>query len=169
MSIVYVTYLAQIKERELIKERLQSYLVKNDRGFNHVAWKSKRYSGCFGYEYYNTEKSFLNKDDALRCARQQAKVFIEFHEMQIELALRKVISINACHRERCPWSDYNDSDLFDGDMIEHPNGETGIIEFHKEFSGRPHLQWLVNYGEKKDLSRLFLQLGEKGQAVKVFN
>lgn len=62
-----------------------------------------------------------------------------------------------------PWTDYNGAKLHEGDTIEHPNsGEVGVIVFLKEHSD-PGDQWRVNYGTGY-LSRLCLQIGDKGQA-----
>lgn len=67
-------------------------------------------------------------------------------------------------REKAPWPDYENNDLFEGDIIIHPNGETGIIEVDKNFAN-PNDRWRVNYGNRIS-SRLNLQVGKKGKAVK---
>jgi hypothetical protein len=65
---------------------------------------------------------------------------------------------------KAPWVDYDGNELFEGDTVEHQNGEMGRIEFHCRFSSEAD-QWRVDYGEGA-LSRLCLQIGDKGRAVK---
>ncbi|MCK4891534.1 MAG: hypothetical protein KAS78_02585 [Candidatus Pacebacteria bacterium] len=66
---------------------------------------------------------------------------------------------------KVPWSDFENNELFEGDIIVHPDGTTGTIIFKSEYIN-PHNQWFVDYGEG-DLSRLNLQIGDKGRAVKL--
>jgi hypothetical protein len=68
--------------------------------------------------------------------------------------------------EKAPWTDYHGNELFKGDIIKHPNGERGKIKLYRQFD---HVsdQWRVDYGQLGQLSRLCLQIGDKGQAVKV--
>lgn len=68
--------------------------------------------------------------------------------------------------EKAPWPDYEGNDLFAGDIIRHPSGQEGIVRFMSEQIGQ-HDQWRVDYDGVMYLSRLCLQVGEKGQAVKV--
>lgn len=63
-----------------------------------------------------------------------------------------------------PWLDYENNELFEGDKIRHPDGDIGVIEFHSKFKD-PADQWWVNYGNGP-LSRLCMQIGDKGRAVK---
>lgn len=65
---------------------------------------------------------------------------------------------------KAPWPDDAGNDLFEGDTIEHPSGEKGVIEF-REDRRRAADQWFVNYGDGIE-SRLCIQLGGRGQAVK---
>lgn len=64
-----------------------------------------------------------------------------------------------------PWPDYAGNEIHEGDTIIHPSGEKGVVVF-MELEQDPHDQWRVDYGEVW-LSRLSLQIGDKGQAVKV--
>lgn len=66
---------------------------------------------------------------------------------------------------KAPWVDSQNNELFDGDTIVHPDGQTGTIEFHCTLHS-PTDQWLVNYGDGVP-SRLCLQIGDKGRAVKL--
>lgn len=65
---------------------------------------------------------------------------------------------------KAPWPDFNGSPLFEGDIIVHPSKETGVIVY---LPGHEHPadSWRVDYGDGT-LSRLSLQIGDKGQAVK---
>ena len=68
---------------------------------------------------------------------------------------------------KAPWPDFSGRDINEGDVIEHQSGERGSVVYlttEKE----PEDQWRVDYGEGS-LSRLCLQIGEKGQAVVVHN
>lgn len=68
---------------------------------------------------------------------------------------------------KAPWPDFNDQDIYESDTIRHPSGETGKVVFlatEKEASD----QWRVEY-DADGLSRLCLQIGDKGRAVVVHN
>lgn len=60
-----------------------------------------------------------------------------------------------------PFKCFNGNKLYEGDTIYHMSGETGIIKYVPNFGD----QWLVDYGGGVQ-SRLSLQVGEKGQAIK---
>lgn len=62
-----------------------------------------------------------------------------------------------------PWPDYSGKTIREGDTIRHPDGETGTVVFIAS-EDDPHDQWRVDYGGP-GLSRLSLQVGDKGQAV----
>ena len=66
---------------------------------------------------------------------------------------------------KAPWPDFAGRDVHEGDTIRHPSGETGKVVF---LAGErdPDDQWRVDYGGPT-LSRLCLQVGDKGQAVVV--
>ena len=64
-----------------------------------------------------------------------------------------------------PWLDFKGNEINEGDVIMHPSGEIGIVMFRPERTN-PDDQWMVNYGDNFE-SRLALQIGDKGQAVKV--
>ncbi len=67
--------------------------------------------------------------------------------------------------KKAPWKDYNGNELFEGDKIIHPSGEVGKIVFEKKWEESDSV-WFVNYGNDV-FSQLCLQIGWKGQAVKV--
>lgn len=67
---------------------------------------------------------------------------------------------------KCPYPDYKGNQIFAGDKIVHTNGEVGIVVYEKNKIMACD-QWLVNYGEAKHLSRLCLQVGDKGRGCKV--
>lgn len=64
-----------------------------------------------------------------------------------------------------PWPDYAGAEICEGDTIQHPSGERGVVVFLTD-EGEPSDQWRVDYGNQS-LSRLCLQIGWKGQAVVV--
>ena len=66
---------------------------------------------------------------------------------------------------KAPWKDYEGNDLFEGDRIRHPSGEVGVIVCIAEHVD-PNDRWRVDYGPQ-GISRLCLQVGWKGMAVKV--
>lgn len=69
---------------------------------------------------------------------------------------------NYC-RKKAPWPDFNGREIHEGDTIEHPSGERGTVVFLAH-ENDPADQWRINYGTS-DLSRLCLQVGDKGRAV----
>lgn len=64
---------------------------------------------------------------------------------------------------RAPWTDFAGQQIYEGDTIIHPAGERGVVKFLSEH-GNAADQWRVDYGNG-ELSRLMLQIGDKGQAV----
>lgn len=69
--------------------------------------------------------------------------------------------------QKAPWPDFNGREIFEGDNIIHPTGEQGIVVFIKDATD-VHDQWKVDYGTGV-LSRLSLQIGDKGQAEVVYS
>ena len=61
-----------------------------------------------------------------------------------------------------PWTDYMGEPIHEGDMIKHPSGECGVVTYDASCSD-PHDAWRVDYGDG-NVSRLSLQVGDKGQA-----
>ncbi|MBF7690842.1 hypothetical protein I2F30_08825 [Acinetobacter sp. SCC474] len=53
--------------------------------------------------------------------------------------------------------------MFESDLIQHPSGETGLVVF-LESENEESNQWRVRYSDNS-LSRLCLQIGDKGQAI----
>lgn len=66
--------------------------------------------------------------------------------------------------EKAPWTDFIGITLFDGDTIIHPSGQSGKIIFKPERE-RKSDQWVVDYGDGIE-SRLCLQIGDRGRAIK---
>lgn len=67
-------------------------------------------------------------------------------------------------RQKAPWPDYAGNDIHEGDTIRHPaDGMEAVVVFDARQS-HPADQWRADYGEEY-LSRLCLQIGDKGQAV----
>ncbi|MFW5971765.1 MAG: hypothetical protein ACOCQT_06640, partial [Desulfovermiculus sp.] len=72
-------------------------------------------------------------------------------------------------RRKAPWTDYEGNDLYEGDFIIHPSGEIAQIVV-LEYAKSVHDKWRVYYKSTPPLlagwSRLSLQVGDKGMAVK---
>lgn len=66
---------------------------------------------------------------------------------------------------KTPYQDFNGNDLYVGDFIVHPSGERGQIVLFPD-GETDAAKWLVDY-DGWPFSRLCLQIGDKGQAVKV--
>lgn len=66
-------------------------------------------------------------------------------------------------RNKATWPDFAGHAIYEGDVIEHPSGERGTVVFLAQESD-PGDQWRVDYGDGY-LSRLCLQIGDKGRAV----
>ncbi|HGH3611541.1 TPA: hypothetical protein ACJK7E_000531 [Acinetobacter baumannii] len=69
------------------------------------------------------------------------------------------------NKKKSPYSDYLNCEIFEGDIIQHPSGEKGIVVFEQR-TERDSDNWLVQY-EDGIKSRLCLQVGDKGQAYVV--
>jgi hypothetical protein len=59
---------------------------------------------------------------------------------------------------KAPWQDYKGNDIFEGDIVEHFDGDCGLVVC---VDGED--PWRVKYAT--GLSRLQLQVGDKGRAV----
>lgn len=66
---------------------------------------------------------------------------------------------------KAPWPDFAGNEIHAGDVIRHPGGEQGTVVFLAEESESGD-QWRVRYDDGP-LSRLVLQIGDKGMAVVV--
>lgn len=64
---------------------------------------------------------------------------------------------------KAPWPDFSGNEIHEGDTIEPPSGERGTVVFLAN-EQEPGDQWRADYGTG-DLSRLCLQIGDKGRAV----
>lgn len=64
-----------------------------------------------------------------------------------------------------PWRDFFGNVLCEGDLIRHPDGSEGNVTFD---GSKSHVSdhWKVSYSDGQ-LSRLCLQIGDKGMARKV--
>lgn len=68
---------------------------------------------------------------------------------------------------KAPWPDFAGTDIHHGDTIRHPSGQEGRVEWEPGEQD-PGDQWYVIYTdgpEEGNISRLCLQIGDKGQAV----
>ncbi|ELY7248313.1 hypothetical protein PL734_002863 [Acinetobacter baumannii] len=68
-------------------------------------------------------------------------------------------------RKKAPYKDYHNGEIFEGDLIQHPSGEKGVVVFEKRTESDSD-NWLIQY-EDGIKSRLCLQVCDKGQAVVV--
>lgn len=66
-----------------------------------------------------------------------------------------------------PWPDFAGHPVCAGDWIAHPSGETGQVVCLTFAEHSDTDRWRVRYKGCKTLSRLALQIGEKGRAVVV--
>jgi hypothetical protein len=66
--------------------------------------------------------------------------------------------------ETCPFTDYCGNCIKEGDYIVHPNGDIGRVIVWADQTD-PSDRWRVVYGD--EVSRLSLQVGERGMAVVV--
>lgn len=68
--------------------------------------------------------------------------------------------------EAAPWPDYEGNQIYDGDIIQHPSGQAGVVEFDSGAGDDQADRWYVNYSNGSR-SRLSLQVGSRGRAVVV--
>ena len=68
---------------------------------------------------------------------------------------------NKSPAEKAPFLDFIGAEIFEGDVIKHPSGQTGVVKIDCNKSDESD-KWVVDYGDKF-LSRLALQVGDKGQ------
>lgn len=66
---------------------------------------------------------------------------------------------------KAPWKDFNGEEIYEGSVIAHPSGQRGTIVYKPEREAESD-QWLVDYGTGYE-SRLCLQIGDKGRAIKI--
>jgi hypothetical protein len=83
------------------------------------------------------------------------------HSLKVSFHIRKRMTKQP---EQAPWSDFAGNSIYEGDTIRHPDGDTGVVV--KVEAASPSDAWRVDYGDSY-LSRLGLQIGERGQAVVV--
>lgn len=69
------------------------------------------------------------------------------------------------NKKKSPYTDYLNCEIFEGDLIQHPSGEKGLVVFEGR-SDNDSDNWLILY-EDGIKSRLCLQVGDKGQAYVV--
>lgn len=62
-----------------------------------------------------------------------------------------------------PWPDFYGEEIREGDIIDHPSGQSGVVVFCPDRE-TIHDQWVVKYGDEGE-SRLCLQIGERGMAA----
>lgn len=74
------------------------------------------------------------------------------------------VQITVVPTPMAPWPDFLGSPLWPGDTIIHPGGEVGEILYLQDVNDEED-RWRVKYADGT-LSRLALQIGEKGRAVR---
>lgn len=67
-------------------------------------------------------------------------------------------------KRQAPYKDFKGNEIFEGNSIQHPSGEIGLVVFYHQQKGDSD-SWRVDYGNGTPVSRLCLQIGDKGQAV----
>jgi hypothetical protein len=92
---------------------------------------------------------------------------------RVEFALRdagfdydeafEIASLSAGAEPVAPWPDFAGATIRSGDRIAHPDGAAGTVVYVPGFDG-PHDSWRVVYDGSAELSRLCLQIGDKGMA-----
>jgi hypothetical protein len=70
---------------------------------------------------------------------------------------------NKAKMNRAPWPDYAGNEIKEGDLIQHPSGQTGKVIYHNDRKAARD-KWTVDYGLGFE-SMLCLQIGDRGQAV----
>ena len=70
-------------------------------------------------------------------------------------------------RRKAPWNDFAGNEIYEGDVIQHPDGMTGAVVY-QSLAKEAEDQWRVDYREA-GLSRLCLQIGDKGRATVVLS
>lgn len=66
--------------------------------------------------------------------------------------------------QSAPWPDFAGNPIKAGDTIRHLSGEQGTVLYWRDEQD-PSDRWRVDYGAPNGVSRLSLQIGDKGQAV----
>lgn len=64
---------------------------------------------------------------------------------------------------KSPFKDFQGNEINEGDLLRHPSGESGIVQFIPR-RGNDNDCWVVNYGDGTP-SRLCLQINERSQGV----
>lgn len=70
------------------------------------------------------------------------------------------------NRHKSPWPDYRGADIFEGDTIIHPSGDSGVVVFLPACAGSEAdttIAWRVKYGDG-DCLWLGNQIGGRGRA-----
>ena len=65
-----------------------------------------------------------------------------------------------------PWKDFSGNTICEGDTIRHPSGQKGMVFYQARSAQKKEDNWLVQY-DGGSPSRLCLQIGDKGRAVKI--
>ena len=65
-------------------------------------------------------------------------------------------------KNKSPYKDYNGNDIYEGDDIMHPDLTVGTVVTTDD--EKPEDKWRVDYKDGSPLSRLCLQVGDKGRA-----
>ena len=66
-------------------------------------------------------------------------------------------------KEICPFKDFEGHPIREGDKIIHPSGEQGTVVILQQYENDGD-RWRIDY-EDGVLSRLCLQIGDKGRAI----
>ncbi len=66
--------------------------------------------------------------------------------------------------KQAPWNDYAGNPIYESSTIKHPSGQSGVVIFVDDDDISESDKWLVDYDDGESLSRLCLQVGDKGMA-----
>lgn len=114
-------------------------------------------------EPVTSQENHYQRDAKRNGALEGAREFEPLADRLAPLEDSAVLPTEENVMNKAPWPDFNGYDIYEGDIIAHPSGETGQVVFLASESD-PSDQWRVNYGTDY-LSRLCLQIGDKGRAI----
>lgn len=75
----------------------------------------------------------------------------------------RILPVNFGWETRAPFDDFEGNWIHAGDRIEHPSGEGGFVRYRGQANDMLD-DWVVDYDDGT-MSRLYLQIGDRGQAV----
>ncbi len=116
------------------------------------------------------EKEQLTWEQAMQVAAVEFAKLVKHLEIENSFMLERMplnftLTKKNYGYRKAPWPDYKGNDIYEGDTICHPSGEKGLVFYQARSAIDESDNWLVQY-DGGPASRLSLQIGEKGGAVK---